>query len=410
MKKHFLTIIAAAALTAAALPASAAYWNISCQNASCQATSGGISISYASNDMSGNSINSVNGISGLPFNAEDFQAQEKSLQSSIDKTIGSDKKTHAGMDAGGSFGEGATGGAKIGTDSSKSIGITRKQSQGVSQSQGGRVTVNHTLGFFRWYAKTQGMCQFVADTSLQKYMCAAESIMDSYSADGGEAVKSAMYGYLFAQKAGDIMPGVDISAATNSNNNEMQTIKYAAFTAQPDAGVDRWAAGYNYINSISHSDTEVKKFNDKFIADKKLLAELLKPGQTAEKLEKAGKHELAVTKWLADCSMKWGEPGIDDIKSLPDRYLYALLVLRTVAPDTKTAVEKKFADAKTNKPAELQKITVERKLITPATVAGAAGAAAVMGGIYYMLRRRQKQQVADMPPAQAPEPAAAESD
>ncbi len=389
MKKTILATLAIATL-AMATAAHAGSWAIHCTNGSCTASQGALAIQYSGMDMMGHGVSRLTGISGLPFSAEDFQSQEKALNMSVEKSISKDRKTSAGMDASGSMGEGATGGGKIGNDTSRSNGLTRKKSQSVSQSAGGKVTVNHTLGFFNFYADNTFPCNMQGAYSLQKYMCAAETIMDSYAKDGGESVKTEMYGYLFSMKSAEIMPDVDIMAKTNADNSEMQAIKYASITVVPAAGVNRWKLGYQEYQRKTKDDASFAEFNKSFLADQIAVKLLMKPGQTAKKLENSGKHDLALAKYAADHFVKWQEnQGISDIKSLSDKYLLAVALVRDA--ESKTAVDTQFAiDLKKNDPS-VNLVTVPvnwSKRILNAVLALTAGGA-VAAGIAFVLKRKK---------------------
>ena len=388
MKKSILAMAAMATL-AAATGAQAGNWSINCTNSSCQATQGAIIIQYSAGDPGGYTVARLSGISGLPFSAEDFQSQEKALNMSVEKSISKDKRTSAGMDASGSVGEGVTGGGKIGNDTSRSNGLTRKKSQSVSQSAGGRVTVNHTLGFFNYYADNNFMCNLRGARNLQKYMCAAETLMDSYAKDGGESVKQDMYGYLFSMKSAEIMPDIDIMAKTTADNSEMQAIKYASLTSAPMAGDQRWKYGYQDYQRKTKTDTGFAEFNKAFLADKMSVMEIMKPGQTAKKLEAAGKHDLALAKYTVDAVVKWDKvAGLSDIKSLSDKYLFGIALVREA--ESKKSVSEQFAfDLKKDAPA-VNMITVPIDW-TKRIMAGVLGlgVAGVVAAVFVIFRKRK---------------------
>ncbi|WP_333798560.1 hypothetical protein [Trichlorobacter lovleyi] len=340
-------ILAAIITLITAATAHAGSWSVKCTNGSCETNQGSVVIHYSAADMRGYRVDRVNGVTGLPFNAEDFQAQERALNISIDKSLSRDRRSGSGMDASGSVGEGITGGGKINNDNSSSVSLTRKKSMSVSQSAGGRVTVNHTLGFFLHYAATNTMCSMFDASNTNRYYCAAENIMNSYAQDGGETIKMAMYDYLFSLKSADIMPDVDMTAKTTADNSEMQATKFIALTQFPLAGDERWSVAHQNYNRISRSDESFGNLNKLFEKYKKSVQTLMKPGQTALKLEKSGEHDLAIAKYAADCKIDWKQPGLTNIKTLADRYTVAIAAAQDsddLKRDYQTALSKHSND------------------------------------------------------------------
>jgi len=369
-------------------------WAVHCQNGSCTASSGKVQVYWqasSDNDIYRNIV--LRGVEGLPFSAEDFDSEERKLDQTIEKTISRDAKISAGMDASGSPGhEGAGGGAKLGAEKSSGIGLTKKRSQSLTDTQGGKVTVNYTLAFFKSFSDNSVCAVHYRDGDVNRYLCGAELVMDDYTNTGGEKIREEMVGYIFGRKANKVMPAVNLTNATTPANNELQTVKYAALSHFPASSDQRWQKAYRYVQSAANNDSSRNEFNKNFIADKASLALMLKPGITASKLENNNKHNEAVAKWIADSNwVHFEDPMFSGITSLPDKYLAAIGFAKYAPEDMRKQLEADFAKAKASKDKLLDAITVPINW-GKRIAYGVAGLAAVGGVLAALLAFRRKKQ------------------
>lgn len=370
-------------------------WAVHCQNGSCTASSGKVQVYWqasSDNDIYRNIV--LRGVEGLPFSAEDFESEERKLDQTIEKSISRDAKSSAGMDASGSPGhEGAGGGAKLGAEKSSGIGLAKKRSQSLTDTQGGKVTVNYTLAFFKTFSDNSICAVHYRDGDVNRYLCGAEVIMDDYTKTGGEKVREEMVGYIFGRKANKVMPAVNLANTTTPANNELQTVKYAALSRFPAGSDQRWQSAYRYVQNAASGDKSRDEFNKNFIADKTSLALMLKPGITASKLESNNKHIEAVAKWIADSNrIHFEDPIFSGITSLTDRYMAAIGFAKYAPEDLRKQLEVDFAKAKTSRDKLLDAVTVPinwGKRIAYG-VAGLLAVCTVLAAVVVFKRKRQQ--------------------
>lgn len=382
IKKSLLTFLFV--LLAISSNCFADYWSIHCENASCVASQGALKVYWIANGFDDVYHGKLTGVEGIPITIEDYQTVEKKVESVIEKSITSRKKSDVSV----KVDTPKTGGPTTGIATEKENLFVNKRSMSQSKLIGKKVNINYTLAFIEWLGDTM----YANDPSIRRYWGAASDALNAYK-NGN--IESLIERFFIARNAEKIDDTDLLNTKINDDNRELILTKYIGITRYTFfTPRDRYRAAGGFIYMLSQPQMEdvARKITEEFKADLKGLKMLMKPGQTALKLYETDK-DAAYAKWLAD-NMRFN----DDVNKLDlqDRYLIALRTVDRLKKqelgesDTKSFTEdrKEFENAIKNKDKSVKIVTVRRSFTTTVAIAGIAVVGLVIAAVIIKFRRK----------------------
>lgn len=166
----------------AASPASKAagqdIWQLECSHpvnvdesdSVCVAAAGLLKVSWSGDKLTG--------VEGLPIAVEDFEAAEKKIEKTMEKTL--TKKQHGGSEV--SVGTPALegSGVKGSSGGSKEKAFAKKRSITQSKTGGDKTTINYTLAFVKWLGDTRYAGYGFRGYRGSRYVYAAQAALGAY--------------------------------------------------------------------------------------------------------------------------------------------------------------------------------------------------------------------------------------
>ncbi len=363
----------------------AGYWSIHCENASCVASQGALKVYWMAAGINNIYQGKLTGVEGIPISIEDYQAVEKKIESTIEKTItrkkGSDTNVKADAPEG-------TGGPSAGRTDSKENLFSKKRSMSQSKTMGKKVNVDYTLAFVEWLGDTR----FILDKSIKRYWVAAEMALNAYKNGNIEELIE----QFFIARNAEAIEDVAVNAKLTDETKALIMTKYIGLTRFPLAlPTVRYALASQAVYNISNNTEEAVKVSNEYKQDMENLSMLIRPGQTALKLYKSN-PELAFLKWLAD-----NHRFVKNINDMPleDKYLVAISVFREIKADLLDDADKSFFKEERQefeaaikaKDKSVQIVTVKGSPIPVIPVISiVAVSAVIIGAIYIGTRANRK--------------------
>lgn len=379
MKRILLLTVSAVLLMASGAGA----WSINCTNGSCESSMGRVKIFWQANSMNGDIYRGqLTGCEGIPVSIEDFQSAEKKVENAFEKSVVRKKANTNEVNA--KSPEETGGGPGAGTSSSGERAFTQKQTQTQEKVMGRKINVDYTLAFIKWLGDTRFSHDGPGD--IGRYWHAAEYSMNAYM---NGTLQAEVEGFFFQKSAGQV-DNVAVDAKLNDDNREMVLTKYLGvtqygFVLSPD---DRYAMAHAQVvrllyNKQSARDLdEVSKGFEKHMHDLKILTE---GNQTALKLYRQGKKELAWAKWAADTV-----PYYKRFVDTKDKYIAALEVWDSTDQQWHADEMKSIENSVAAKDHSLEIVTFVGPIIPYPVIFGLLGLVVVGGGVVFISKKKAK--------------------